>query len=49
MRPDIARYVFLDLCAYDFFADRDVVGNATGALPCAEAARDATNRPRTTS
>lgn len=42
--PNIARYVFLDLDAHDFFVDRAVSGNATAALLRAEAAREPRDR-----
>jgi transcriptional regulator with XRE-family HTH domain len=43
-RPNIARYVFLDPGAHDFFVDWDVAGAATAALLRAEAAREPRDR-----
>jgi hypothetical protein len=43
-RPNIARYVFLDLGARDFFVDWDAAGNATAALLRAEAGREPRDR-----
>ncbi|MBB5917540.1 transcriptional regulator with XRE-family HTH domain [Nocardia transvalensis] len=43
-RPNIARYVFLDPGARDFFVDWDAAGNATAALLRAEAAREPSDR-----
>ncbi|BDT90814.1 hypothetical protein IFM12275_07900 [Nocardia sputorum] len=43
-RPNIARYVFLDLGAHDFFVDWDAAGNATAALLRAEAGREPRDR-----
>ena len=38
-RPNIARYIFLDLGAQDFFVDWDAAGSATAALLRAEVGR----------
>ncbi|MEU4430881.1 helix-turn-helix transcriptional regulator [Nocardia rhamnosiphila] len=43
-RPNIARYVFLDLGAHDFFVDWDAAANATAALLRAEAGREPRDR-----
>ncbi|GAA4248339.1 helix-turn-helix transcriptional regulator [Dactylosporangium darangshiense] len=43
-RPNIARYIFLDPAAHDFFVDWDAAGNATAALLRAEAAREPRDR-----
>ncbi|WP_134730793.1 helix-turn-helix transcriptional regulator [Amycolatopsis nivea] len=43
-RPNIARYIFLDLGARDFFVDWDAACAATAALLRAEAAREARDR-----
>ncbi|MFC0041927.1 helix-turn-helix transcriptional regulator [Actinomadura rayongensis] len=43
-RPNIARYVFLDPGAQDFFVDWDAGGAATAALLRAEAAREPRDR-----
>ncbi|MFJ1456527.1 helix-turn-helix transcriptional regulator [Nocardia sp. N2S4-5] len=43
-RPNIARYVFLDPGARDFFVDWDAAGNATAALLRAEAGREPRDR-----
>ncbi|MEY9855900.1 transcriptional regulator with XRE-family HTH domain [Catenulispora sp. GAS73] len=43
-RPNIARYIFLDASARDFFVDWDAAGNATAALLRAEAAREPHDR-----
>ncbi|MFB9412452.1 helix-turn-helix transcriptional regulator [Dactylosporangium matsuzakiense] len=43
-RPNIARYIFLDPCAHDFFVDWDAAGKATAALLRAEAAREPCDR-----
>ncbi|PXX56526.1 helix-turn-helix protein [Nocardia tenerifensis] len=43
-RPNIARYVFLDRGAHDFFVDWDTAGNATAALLRAEAGREPRDR-----
>ena len=43
-RPNIARYIFLDPGAQDFFVDWDVAGNATAALLRAEAGREPHDR-----
>ncbi|MGW4215202.1 helix-turn-helix transcriptional regulator [Lentzea sp. NPDC004789] len=43
-RPNIARYIFLDPGAQDFFVDWDAAGNATAALLRAEAAREPRDR-----
>jgi transcriptional regulator with XRE-family HTH domain len=43
-RPNIARYIFLDPGARDFFVDWDSAGNATAALLRAEAAREPRDR-----
>ncbi|WP_280276392.1 helix-turn-helix transcriptional regulator [Nocardia wallacei] len=43
-RPNIARYVFLDPGAHDFFVDWDAAGNATAALLRAEAGREPRDR-----
>jgi len=43
-RPNIARYVFLDLGAHDFFVDWDAAGNATAAMLRAEAGREPRDR-----
>jgi transcriptional regulator with XRE-family HTH domain len=43
-RPNIARYVFLDASARDFFADWDAAGIATAALLRAESAREPRDR-----
>ncbi|WP_194924011.1 helix-turn-helix transcriptional regulator [Catenulispora pinisilvae] len=43
-RPNIARYIFLDPGAQDFFADWDAAGNATAALLRAEAGREPHDR-----
>ncbi|XVV14941.1 helix-turn-helix transcriptional regulator [Actinoplanes sp. CA-131856] len=43
-RPNIARYIFLDPGARDFFADWEAAGSATAALLRAEAAREPHDR-----
>ncbi|MBB4688401.1 helix-turn-helix transcriptional regulator [Amycolatopsis jiangsuensis] len=43
-RPNVARYIFLDPGARDFFVDWDAAGNATAALLRAEAARESRDR-----
>lgn len=43
-RPNIARYIFLDPGAPDFFVDWDAAGNATAALLRAEAGREPRDR-----
>lgn len=43
-RPNIARYIFLDPGARDFFVDRDAAGIATAALLRAEAGREPRDR-----
>ncbi|MFD0685382.1 helix-turn-helix domain-containing protein [Actinomadura fibrosa] len=43
-RPNIARYIFLDPGARDFFVDWDAAGNATAALLRAEAGREPRDR-----
>lgn len=43
-RPNIARYIFLDPGAHDFFVDWDAAGNATAALLRAEAGREPRDR-----
>ncbi|MEU0514557.1 MULTISPECIES: helix-turn-helix transcriptional regulator [Amycolatopsis] len=43
-RPNLARYIFLDPGARDFFADWDAAGNATAALLRAEAGREPGDR-----
>jgi transcriptional regulator with XRE-family HTH domain len=43
-RPNMARYIFLDPGAHDFFVDWDAAGNATAALLRAEAAREPRDR-----
>jgi transcriptional regulator with XRE-family HTH domain len=43
-RPNVARYIFLDPGAHDFFVDWDAAGNATAALLRAEAAREPRDR-----
>jgi transcriptional regulator with XRE-family HTH domain len=43
-RPNMARYIFLDPGARDFFVDWDAAGNATAALLRAEAAREPRDR-----
>ncbi|WP_306215006.1 helix-turn-helix domain-containing protein [Actinoplanes sp. RD1] len=43
-RPNIARYIFLDPGAHDFFVEWDAAGNATAALLRAEAAREPRDR-----
>ncbi|MBE1496188.1 transcriptional regulator with XRE-family HTH domain [Amycolatopsis lexingtonensis] len=43
-RPNIARYIFLDSGAHDFFVDWDAAGNATAALLRAEAGREPRDR-----
>ncbi|WP_067900998.1 helix-turn-helix transcriptional regulator [Nocardia vaccinii] len=43
-RPNIARYIFLDLGAHDFFVDWDAAGIATAALLRAEAGREPRDR-----
>ena len=43
-RPNIARYIFLDRGAQDFFVDWDAAGNATAALLRAEAGREPRDR-----
>ncbi|MBY8862446.1 helix-turn-helix transcriptional regulator [Nocardia sp. CA2R105] len=43
-RPNIARYVFLDPGAHDFFVDWDAAGNATAAMLRAEAGREPRDR-----
>ncbi|HEX5202805.1 MAG TPA: helix-turn-helix transcriptional regulator [Actinoplanes sp.] len=43
-RPNIARYIFLDPGAHDFFADWDAAANATAALLRAEAGREPRDR-----
>jgi transcriptional regulator with XRE-family HTH domain len=43
-RPNIARYIFLDPGARDFFVDWAAAGNATAALLRAEAAREPRDR-----
>jgi len=43
-RPNIARYIFLDSGAQDFFVDWDAAGSATAALLRAEAAREPRDR-----
>ncbi|GAA3576217.1 helix-turn-helix transcriptional regulator [Amycolatopsis ultiminotia] len=43
-RPNIARYIFLDAGARDFFVDWDAAGDATAALLRAEAAREPRDR-----
>jgi transcriptional regulator with XRE-family HTH domain len=43
-RPNLARYVFLDPGARDFFADWDAAASATAALLRAEAGRDPRDR-----
>jgi transcriptional regulator with XRE-family HTH domain len=42
--PNIARYIFLDPGAQDFFVDWDAAGNATAALLRAEAGREPRDR-----
>ncbi|NBH04979.1 helix-turn-helix transcriptional regulator [Amycolatopsis sp. SID8362] len=43
-RPNIARYIFLDPSARDFFVDWDAAGDATAALLRAEAGREPGDR-----
>ncbi|MFG2314568.1 helix-turn-helix transcriptional regulator [Streptomyces tendae] len=43
-RPNIARYIFLDPSAHDFFVDWDAAGAATAALLRAEAGREPRDR-----
>ncbi|MFI0260787.1 helix-turn-helix transcriptional regulator [Streptomyces sp. NPDC017056] len=43
-RPNIARYIFLDPGAHDFFVDWDAAGAATAALLRAEAGREPRDR-----
>lgn len=43
-RPNIARYIFLDRDAPDFFLDWDAAGSATAALLSAEAGREPHDR-----
>jgi transcriptional regulator with XRE-family HTH domain len=43
-RPNLARYLFLDLDAHDFFVDWDAAGAATAALLRAEAGREPHDR-----
>ncbi|KOT60374.1 MULTISPECIES: helix-turn-helix transcriptional regulator [Streptomyces] len=43
-RPNIARYIFLDPGAHDFFVDWDAAGIATAALLRAEAGREPRDR-----
>jgi len=43
-RPNIARYIFLDSGAQDFFVDWDAAGSATAALLRADAAREPRDR-----
>ena len=43
-RPNLARYIFLDLGAPDFFVDWDAAGIATAALLRAEVGRDPRDR-----
>ncbi len=43
-RPNIARFIFLDLGAHDFFVDWDAAGDATAALLRAEAGREPRDR-----
>jgi transcriptional regulator with XRE-family HTH domain len=43
-RPNLARYIFLDPGAHDFFVDWDAAGIATAALLRAEAAREPRDR-----
>ena len=43
-RPNIARYIFLDPGAHDFFVDWDAAGNATAALLRAEAGHEPRDR-----
>jgi len=43
-RPNIARYIFLDPGAHDFFVDWDAAGIATAALLRAEAGRESRDR-----
>ncbi|MCX4729303.1 helix-turn-helix transcriptional regulator [Streptomyces sp. NBC_01306] len=43
-RPNIARYIFLDPGAHDFFVDWDAAGVATAALLRAEVAREPRDR-----
>jgi transcriptional regulator with XRE-family HTH domain len=43
-RPNLARYLFLDLDAHDFFVDWDAAGAATAALLRAEAGREPDDR-----
>jgi transcriptional regulator with XRE-family HTH domain len=43
-RPNIARYIFLDLGAHDFFVDWDAACTATAALLRAEAGREPRDR-----
>ena len=43
-RPNLARYIFLDPGAPDFFVDWDAAGNATAALLRAEAGREPRDR-----
>ncbi len=43
-RPNIARYIFLDPAAPDFFVDWDAAGTATAALLRAEAGREPRDR-----
>ena len=43
-RPNLARYIFLDLGAQDFFVDWDAAGSATAALLRAEVGRNPRDR-----
>jgi hypothetical protein len=43
-RPNIARYIFLDPGARDFFVDWDAAGDATAAMLRAEAGREPRDR-----
>ncbi|BCJ47764.1 transcriptional regulator [Actinoplanes ianthinogenes] len=43
-RPNVARYIFLDHGAHDFFVDWNAAGSATAALLRAEAAREPHDR-----